>query len=65
MLNKSGTTTETFGNSTQILSDVGNQSAIGCVVDAALGVLAGNKKIAKAGTPVSIGLQPIDTRLVP
>jgi len=64
MLNKSGTTTEQFGNSTQILSDVGNQSAIGCVVDAALGVSVGNKKIAKAGTPVHMDLMNVQTPAV-
>ena len=56
MLNSTGTKTENFGNRTQILADVGNQSSIGCVVDATVGITVGSSKIAKAGTPVRIDL---------
>ena len=56
MLNSTGTKTEIFSNRTQILADVGNQSSIGCVVDAAVGIIVGSSKIAKAGTPVRIDL---------
>jgi len=56
MLNNTGTTRETFGNRNQILADVGNQSSIGCVVSATIGVDVGSRKIAKAGTPIRMDL---------
>jgi len=59
MLNSTGTKTESFGNRTQILADVGNQSSIGCVVDATVGIIVGSSKIAKAGTPVRIDLMGV------
>jgi len=64
MLNSTGTTKQDFGNSTQILADVGNQSSIGCVVSAALGVTVGNQTIAKAGTPINMNLQSTQTAAV-
>lgn len=56
MLNRDGIRKETYGATRQILADVNNQSSVGCIVDKELGVARGNKKIAKAGTPINIDL---------
>ena len=65
MLNSTGITKTDYGVRSQILADVGNQSAIGCVVDAAtVGVAVGSQKIAKAGTPVKINLMSTSTPAV-
>jgi hypothetical protein len=64
-MNKStGPTKTELGVRNQILADVGNQSSVGCVVPATLGVTVGSKKIAKAGTPVSIDLMSTQTPAV-
>jgi hypothetical protein len=63
-MNSTGVTRQVLGNSTQILADANNQSSIGCVVDAAVGVTVGSQKIAKAGTPISMDLQNISTPAV-
>lgn len=55
MLNRSGIENLTLGAPAQILANVEMQAAIGCVVAQSLGVdQADGKKIAFAGTPISI-----------
>lgn len=54
MLNRSGIQKQSYMATRQILADVANQYAVGCVVPQSLGVAVGNKKIAKAGTPINI-----------
>lgn len=55
MLNRSGVTTQTLGIGSQILANVEMQASVGCVVGQSLGVdQADGKKIAFAGTPISI-----------
>lgn len=61
MLNRSGVTTEKYAATTQILANVQLQSSVGCVVAQALGVTVGNKKIVKAGTPVTGSLDALTT----
>lgn len=56
MLNRSGISKNTYTAPTQILANVELQSSVGCIVPQALGVVVGNKKIAKAGTPIKIDL---------
>lgn len=56
MLNKSGIAKASYVNSTQILANVDLQSSVGCIVPTAIGVAVGDKKIAKAGTPLNINL---------
>lgn len=51
MYNNTGVKREQYGNTNQILLDVGNQSSISIVVDESVGVSrTDGKKIAKAGT---------------
>lgn len=64
MLNKSGIIRTTYGNVHQILANVGLQSSVGCIVPAALGVVVGTRKIAKAGTPIKIDLMSLQTPAV-
>lgn len=56
MLNKSGVTKTTLTAPKQILANVELQASFGCVVDDTVGVAVGNKKIAKAGTPIKVDL---------
>lgn len=56
MLNKSGVTKTTMTAPKQILANVELQASFGCVVDDTVGVAVGNKKIAKAGTPIKVDL---------
>lgn len=62
MLNKSGITKQSYTNTRQILADVQNQSGVGCIVDATLGVAVGTHKIVKAGTPINIDLMNLQTK---
>jgi len=64
MLNSTGTQTQTFGQREQILANVNMQYSIGCVVSAAVGVTVGNRKIAKAGTPINLNLTSTQTPAV-
>jgi len=64
MLNSTGTKTEEFGVKRQILANVELQYSVGCVVSDAIGVTVGNRKIAKAGTPISVNLMNIQTPAV-
>lgn len=59
MLNQTGVRKETYGNTNQILFAVEHQVSMGVVVSKALGVAEGNKKVVKAGTPLTGDL---DTR---
>lgn len=61
MLNKSGITKTTLTAPKQILANVELQASFGCVVDETVGVAVGNKKIAKAGTPIKIDLTNLAT----
>ena len=58
MLNRSGISKTTATAPTQILADVDNQFAVGCVVPASMQSTAndGSRKIVKAGTPLKIDL---------
>ena len=64
MFNKSGITKATGAAPRQILANVEMQSSVGCIVDDALGVTVGNRKIAKAGTPVKIDLMDRTTPVI-
>lgn len=64
MLNQSGITRQTYGAPKQILANVQLQSSVGCIVPQSLGVSVDGKKIAKAGTPVTIDLLNINTPVV-
>jgi len=61
MLNNAHSTVTDVLSSTQILADVGNQKSVGCIVAQSLGVAVGNKTIAKAGTPLKIDFNNLQT----
>ena len=61
MLNRSGISKTTYGAPKQILANVELQSSVGCIVDKAIGVAVGSKKIAKAGTPIVVDLMNLAT----
>ena len=63
MLNRSGITKTTATAPTQILADVDNQFAVGCVVPASMQATTndGSRKIVKAGTPLKIDLSNLQT----
>lgn len=63
MLNRSGITKTTATAPTQILADVDNQFAVGCIVPATMQSTAndGSRKIVKAGTPLKIDLSNLQT----
>ena len=61
MLNKSGVTKTTMANVTQILLNVEHQVSVGCIVKKADGVEVGSRKIVKAGTPLKIDLNNLQT----
>lgn len=54
MFNKSGINKSSYTNRNQILADIDLQYGVGCIVNEDDGVQVGNKKIAKAGTPILI-----------
>lgn len=62
MLNRSGVTKTTMTAPTQILANVGLQSSVGCIVDKALGVAVGSRKIVKAGTPININMMNLQSK---
>lgn len=61
MLNRSGVSKTTLAATKQILANVELQSSVGCIVPQSLGVAVGNSKIAKAGTPIKIDLNNLQT----
>ena len=63
MLNRSSISKTTATAPTQILADVDNQFAVGCVVPASMQATAndGSRKIVKAGTPLKIDLSNLQT----
>lgn len=63
MLNRDGIKKTSLAGPRQILANVEMQSSVGCIVDEALGVAVGNRKIAKAGTPIYVDL--MDRNLTP
>lgn len=64
MLNRDGIHKTTYGAPRQILANVEHQYSVGCIVGQALGVTVGDKKIAKAGTPVNIDTMNTQTPVV-
>lgn len=61
MFNRDKVTKTTYTNPAQILANVEFQESVGCIVPQSLGVTVGNKRIAKAGTPIVINLKSINT----
>lgn len=61
MLNRSGITKSSYGAPKQILANVDWQNSVGCIVPQSLGVTVGGKKIAKAGTPIKVDLENLQT----
>lgn len=61
MLNRDGIHKTTLTATKQILANVELQSSVGCIVPQSIGVAVGNKKIAKAGTPIQIDLMNLQT----
>lgn len=64
MLNKSGISKTTLTAGSQILANVQLQASVGCIVPATLGVTEGSKTIVKAGTPLKINLENLQTDAV-
>ena len=64
MLNRSGISKTTMTAPRQILANVELQSSVGCIVPQALGVIVGNKKIVKAGTPIKVNLMNLQSLAV-
>lgn len=64
MLNRSGITKTSYGNPNQILANVELQASVGCIVPQTIGVDEGKKKIAKAGTPLKIDLENLNSDAV-
>ena len=64
MLNKSGIEKTTYSTVKQILANVELQSSVGCILPTTLGVAVGTKKIVKAGTPIKIDLNNLQTDAV-
>lgn len=62
MLNRSDVTKTTMTAPTQILANVGLQSSVGCIVNRALGVSVGSRKIVKAGTPINIDMMHLQLK---
>jgi hypothetical protein len=61
MLNRSGIKRETYASGNQILADIKSQYSVGVVVSSAIGVTVGQKKIVKAGTPITGSLDARST----
>lgn len=61
MLNRSGVSKTTLTAPKQILANVELQSSVGCIVPQSLGVAVGAQKIAKAGTPIKIDLNNLQS----
>ena len=64
MLNRSGISKTAMTAPRQILANVELQSSVGCIVPQALGVIVGNKKIVKAGTPIKVNLMNLQSLAV-
>lgn len=64
MLNRSGISKVTLTAPVQILANVELQESVGCIVPQTLGATVGNKKIAKAGTPIKVTLDNLKTPVV-
>lgn len=56
MLNKSGVTKTSYAAPKQILANIELQASVGCIVPQSIGVDVNGKKIAKAGTPITMNL---------
>lgn len=61
MLNKSGVTKTTMANVNQILLNVEHQVSVGCIVKKSGGVADGSRNIMKAGTPLKIDMNNLQT----
>ena len=64
MLNRSGITSTNYGNVKQILANVELQASVGCIVSQSIGVDVNGKKIAKAGTPIVVNFDNLQTPAV-
>lgn len=64
MLNRSGISKTKLTATRQILANVNLQSSVGCIVPASVGVAVGNRKIAKAGTPIKVNLMNLNTAVM-
>lgn len=61
MLNRSGVTKTSYAAPKQILANVELQASVGCIVPQSIGVDVNGKKIAKAGTPITMNLTNLQT----
>lgn len=61
MLNRSGIKKKTLTNVTQILANVDLQLSVGCIVKSNEGVAVGTRNIMKAGTPLKIDFNNLQT----
>lgn len=61
MLNKSGISKQSYLNVNQILANTQIQASVGCIVKHNEGASEGGKNIMKAGTPLKIDLNNLQT----
>ena len=61
MYNKSGVTKTSLKGPKQILANVDLQASVGCIVQSSDGVTVDARKIVKAGTPIQIDLNNLQT----
>lgn len=61
MLNRSGIKKTTLTNGSQILANVDLQASVGCIVPTSIGISEGGRTIAKAGTPLKINLENLQS----
>lgn len=64
MYNRSGIKSVSGAATTQILANVELQASAGCIVAQAVGTNVGGKKIAKAGTPIVVDFNNLQTPAV-
>lgn len=64
MFNKDGVTKTSYAAPKQILVNVELQASVGCIVPQSIGVDVGGKKIAKAGTPIVVNFDNLQTPAV-
>ena len=64
MFNKDGVTKTSYAAPKQILANVELQASVGCIVSQSVGVDVNGKKIAKAGTPIVVNFDNLQTPAV-
>lgn len=64
MLNRDGIRSKSYTTPKQILANVELQYSVGCVVDQSVGVEVGDRKIAKAGTPLCVQYGSVNPALL-